>query len=88
MAGAFEKNMKRKSRDKRIARGEVAKSQAAAAEYKDVMQEQEQRQKENLVSGLGALITTTPEETVEEIEAKKKRQGLGALLVGSGFRLG
>ena len=75
---------KRKRQEQRVVDRENRLTEQAEADYIAEQKAKEVRQSK----GLGSLITPSRNEKEEEIAAKKKKQGLGAVISGSGSTLG
>ena len=74
----------REAENARVVEREENLSAQAEADYIAEQKAKEVRQSK----GLGSLIMPSRNEKEEEIAAKKKKQGLGAVISGSGSTLG
>ena len=73
-----------KRKDTNIINTDKRLTDKAEADYIAEQEAKEARQ----AKGLGFLITPAQNETEEEIAAKKKRQGLGAVILGDNSTIG
>lgn len=80
----FREEIKRENERLEIVERENRLTEQAEADYLAEQEEKEARQ----TKGLGSLITPAQNETEEEIAAKKKKQGLGAMISSGGSTLG